>query len=1617
MDINVNTSTLSNLSESAYAISRDLGNIANTISNIRYSLPDKVKGSSNLNSRLNSASTRISNAKTRIEGIGSFLVYAANSYVNTENSLNRSEPNGSNRAAAGAGVLMTGINAASMRCSLVNVGGTLGMDKGAVYSADPVNMSNGNYVCEKSYFNYDTVIGMNVRMFYNVCDGKYGALGRGWRHNFERQLTIEDDVIRVSNEDGSFVNFKRDSAGVYSPLAGSLGSVSVYSNGYTFLDDEKILHTFDLTGKYLSAETAEGWRIDLHYSNNRLSYISCTDDITLNFRYDMYGRLEEISDQASRVLKFSFEGELLVGITDPCGDEIRCEYDAKSRLVKIIAPNGDLSVQNSFDADSHVVQQLFADSSTVKYDYDSAKRMITMTRQNGSKVNYIHDSLFRNTKTIYPNGEENIEYDENDNRTSYTDRLGRTSKYAYDAKGNLVRIKNANGNDLNISYDEADRPIQLDIDGEILGRAVFDKDGHQYEYIDANGGVSRFKYDLLGRIIEVVHEDGSSTLLTYDGKGNICCVEEPLSGKTKYWYDECRRVSSSEDALGFKTGYEYDAMDRLVKVTAPNGAQRSYAYDNRGNLVRITDYNGASTQIDYNAMNRPIRVIDADGHSTTFEYDLMLNLVKKREADGGTTEYEYDTENRKTLIRYPDGTVEKAEYDAVGNLVKRIAQDGGVYQFTYDKLNRPVTITNPMNGVRKVVYDKLGNETGILYEDGSEERFTYDLLGNRTSHTDQSGYTRHFEYNKLNQLTRISDEEKVLAELFYAPGGKLLREKNISGRELKYFYDAVGNVISLQDNTSGEWNFKYDSMHRVVEVEHVGDRVEKYEYDALGNITAFIAGDGTRNVYEYSNSGDLSSVTDGSGCRTDYKFDPCHRLIQILQHGKADEINAFNANQRRTLTTTYRRDICGRVIEAQESDGEVQKFTYDPCGRLLTKEDAEGFVTKCNYGPMGTIDELIFHSGKSIKCRYDALNRLSQVEDWLGRTTIERDIMGRVTKVVDYAGAEVAYSWGHGDQCTGITAPDGQSTAYVYDELGRLSSTVLGSESVAYGYYPNGTLKERIFSNGLKADYGYNRAGQLNSYSFSRNGEIFERMEYGYDGCGRKTRQLSTRNGEATEYGYKYNRLGFISEIYRNRELEQAFEYDSYGNRTRKWHSGAIETYGYDGNRLLWAKCGDNTRSFSYDKRGNLTSEQLNGMQVLSLHYDDLDRLAGAASAVGKSSYTYNSFGMIDNVCRTVNGTAQQVKYVFDGLEPTNRLLGRCTNGEWESFSWDIQPVLSSAGGRTTSFLGNDGLSFTTVCGDMITYPEYDAFGIPSGQAVKNMPFGFGGYRMDPVTGRYDALWRQYDATTGRFVSKDPVAGRQDIPASLNPFIYCLCDPVNMTDPTGRIAAWLAGGIVGAVVNVGAKFAGDVIHSVKAGKWEGSSWQSYVGAAAGGFVQGTVLVASGGNAALAGAAGAATETALTGGLNMLTGVEGYRKEDGYTVGKLLLDTGVSAAEGAAAGAIFNWSAKYVKIPRITSGRGSYVSVFKQVMTKAERDIIFNITAKTLFKGIVAFGLIKTVDTIVDKAIEEGKNFVEDKIRSIVNKIINDVMSGNTSANASSAISNAASSTKATCSTV
>jgi hypothetical protein len=57
---------------------------------------------------------------------------------------------------------------------------------------------------------------------------------------------------------------------------------------------------------------------------------------------------------------------------------------------------------------------------------------------------------------------------------------------------------------------------------------------------------------------------------------------------------------------------------------------------------------------------------------------------------------------------------------------------------------------------------------------------------------------------------------------------------------------------------------------------------------------------------------------------------------------------------------------------------------------------------------------------------YNELNKLSKINDWLGTTTIENDIRGRLSKVSDYQDRTVAYEYNSIGEKTKLTYPDGR---------------------------------------------------------------------------------------------------------------------------------------------------------------------------------------------------------------------------------------------------------------------------------------------------------------------------------------------------------------------------------------------------------------------------------------------------------------------------------------------------------------------------------------------------------------------------------------------------------------
>ena len=87
----------------------------------------------------------------------------------------------------------------------------------------------------------------------------------------------------------------------------------------------------------------------------------------------------------------------------------------------------------------------------------------------------------------------------------------------------------------------------------------------------------------------------------------------------------------------------------------------------------------------------------------------------------------------------------------------------------------------------------------------------------------------------------------------------------------------------------------------------------------------------------------------------------------------------------------------------------------------------------------------------------------------------------------------------------------------------------------------------------------------------------------------------------------------------------------------------------------------------------------------------------------------------------------------------------------------------------------------------MYTYQPFgESFASEQVETITN-DFKFTGQYYDSETGQYYLRARQYIPPIYRFSSHDPVTGKGLEPLTLHKYLYCVNDPVNKWDPTGRI--------------------------------------------------------------------------------------------------------------------------------------------------------------------------------------------------------------------------------------
>ncbi len=1266
------------------------------------------------------------------------------------------------------------------------------------YGGDPVNLATGNFIYHYDSLVFESRPRMLLRLFYNSHNRKSSSLGRGWTHSFSVSLSIELNRAIVTMEDGHAEIFLGTTENGFEHLLGRANTLTRKEDGYVYTTPAGIKYRFDAQGRCLSVLDRLGRGVFLDYEGNLLIGARNTRGPAIHFAYDAEGRMTHAYDTTKRCLDFSYEENGLVGIKTGSGITTLFSYDEHRYLATVTNARGITELCNAFDPEGRVTRQEFADGGVISYAYDDARMQVIATNQLENKFTYIHDGLYRTIEVRTGDLVERLSYSEKNLKTRIVNPRGLTSRYRFDEVGNLVCVRNPLNECTTYKYNAFNEPIHAAVDGITIFQNEYDELGQITKTIDATGNETLFSHDENGDIASVTHADGSITTFEHNMLGLTTAVTGP-QGTTEYTeFNEHGLPVVQTDGSGNKTGYEYDESGNVTSVINAEGNRRSYEYDAVGLLMRMIDYDGVPVSYAYDDVGRPIRFTDKDGHEHRREYDLAGHLIKSINAAGATTTFEYDAKDNLTKMTDALGNSTSFEYDPNGNRIRTLLPDGTSTLAAYDQLDRVCSVCDGLGNTTHYQYDVMGNLVHVVDPMKNHLTWEYDAACRLLSGTDAMGRTTTYEYTALGALSRITDAAQRTTSYKYLPGGLPHKVINPDGTSLTFGFDAAGNIATKTSQNGYELSYSYDVMKRVTQISNNQGQKKSYRYDAVGNQVSKTDGRGNTTIYAYTSGGNLEEVIEASGAVTRYGYDATGNLICVERLGIPDT-DAENTKTSHARITTYEHDPLGRIICITDALGHSEHLSYDVMGRLVARTDADGFTTLFDFDGAGRMSCITFADGRVVHMTHDPLSRLIELHDWLGTTSFAYDAVGNMIHTRDHADRELNYTWGLGNEIRSITYPGGMQVSYDYDEILRLSGVHANKIDIAYRYDTNGWLSTRSYSNGTGVHFGYDVRGRLTHLSgYDAKGPLDE-FSYAYDLCDNTSivhaqrRDLPEFSGT---YTYRYDELNRLTQVSQNDRALRSYEYDSFGNRTKRIdaHTGTTD-YTYNAlDQLIRSKDVFGKHIYHYDARGNLILEETSeGTAETAYEYDALNLLSHARLADGREAhFTYDGMLRRYSVARrTAEGATSILEYVLDPTRSCNNLIQTFIDGQLDqSYLWDTDNLLAiEIGDSQTASVVQDPLGSILRILDNSSISSsfaYDEFGnsVYDDEQI-HIPFAYTGYLKDGITRSLYAQARQYLPNIGRFTSADPLHGCTWQPSTINRYIYCCQQPLDFIDLLG----------------------------------------------------------------------------------------------------------------------------------------------------------------------------------------------------------------------------------------
>ena len=1216
---------------------------------------------------------------------------------------------------------------------------------------------SGNLVMQRTDMSYSgNRMPASAGFYYNLSDRSSDVgYGYGWRNAYTQTIgavTVGGtNYYKWVDGDGTEKYFL-SSNGVWEDEAGQGYTLTVSGSSYTIRDKGNNTLSFDSSGRLVSIN-------DGKISANKVSISYVSSDAS-NLRIDT------VTDGAGRKYSYSYSGGQLASVS-----YLGSGADALETVTYTYS-------------DGNLTQVSFADGKTAEYSWsghimtaakdiarsDSSRDTLTFSYIQNPAASTFPVRISSLAYTSCGTNISSLAFEYATNYTKVTDNTGRWMAYQFNNNGNTTSVYNNEGQALYGRYakdeNSSGRANQLVASSRLQITDAWDdavsvttSDGETLSLVshrnlifnsNLSSGLSGWTGHGTGG------NDGVSStpgIVFSDNISALCINGNSMTSKSYvYWIDHPGGKAGDVFTFG---AWIKSASAPVTNKPDPNG---SYS---RGNCIALSFEKGGVWQFNkyvYANDNCEDWQFISGSVTASKEYDtIYFHCIYAYNVNAAyftgaqvfeepfEAKYEYDSNGNVTKIIDIDGRVTSYAYNSNNDVTSITMPGGGQYSYSYDS-NRLLTETVSATGVHTSYgYDSYGNSTSATISgDGNK------VIRSDTTYTSDGNMTASVTAGDRNTVTYANDTDRSLVNSV----------TDAKGVATGYSYDSMRRLLATACGDAAVTNGYTDDLLSTLTHTNTSGKTTTYSfvYGAADLQTAVNIG--SRNLVSNAyNSGTwtLSSQTYGNGDYWKYFYDNMDTLTSRFTNCSDNEGIGFyyTYNGKGKLVRIEMKSVT--IADGAVTGGTLlssENYLYDGSERLIRVVETDG-------------DNVVLHD---FSWTYDAKDNVTALTESIGGKSFSYTYAydddsrpttfsyGDVTEQITYDG--------HG-RSSGTTVKNGSrtvlGTGYAYRDVdSTYTTTQVESVTNSYGgktanfnytYDANGNILS--VSGAQAVTYEYDDLGQLVweknatagkawNFTYDNGGNILSRTEYACSGNG-----TVSGSGTTTSYTYGDAEWGDLLTAYDGEEIT----YDGIGNPLsyRGW------TMNWQGGRQLASMTkGSDTLSFVYNESGLRMSKTVNG--VTHSYIWQGSKLAADITDAYALYFHYDSSGDVIGFTRTANGTDTEYFYV-------------------KNFQGDILKVITATGTEAATY----------------TYDSWGKLLTSTGDLADANPLRYRGYFYDTETGLYYLKSRYYDPEVCRFINADAYASTGQGILGLNMFTYCICSPVTLYDPSGRLT--IAAGI------------------------------------------------------------------------------------------------------------------------------------------------------------------------------------------------------------------------------